>query len=118
MMAILACPVAAVRAQQPRGQAATPGAGDAAKGKQDFVTYSCFSCHGRSGNGAEDGPRLDASRLSFETFSSYVRQPAGSMPPFRMQSQISDSQLADVYAFLKSVPPPPDPKTIPLLNND
>jgi hypothetical protein len=38
------------------------------------------------------------------------------MPPFRTERQITDAALAEIYAFLKSVPSPPDPKTIPLLN--
>jgi len=36
------------------------------------------------------------------------------MPPFG--NQVTETELADIYAFLKSVPPPPDPKSIPLLN--
>jgi hypothetical protein len=37
------------------------------------------------------------------------------MPPFGTESQISTEALRDIYAFLKSIPAPPDPKTIPLL---
>jgi hypothetical protein len=29
---------------------------------------------------------------------------------------LPDSDLGDIYAFLKTIPEPPDPKTIPLLN--
>jgi hypothetical protein len=36
------------------------------------------------------------------------------MPPFG--SQVTPAELADIYAFLKSIPPSPDPKSIPLLN--
>jgi mono/diheme cytochrome c family protein len=36
------------------------------------------------------------------------------MPPFTPKV-VSDAQLADIYAFLRSLPPPPDPDTIPLL---
>jgi len=45
-----------------------------------------------------------------------VRKPARRMPPFRTERQISNAALAEIYAFLKSLPSPPDPKTIPLLN--
>jgi hypothetical protein len=40
------------------------------------------------------------------------------MPPFRTQSQISDAALEEIYAYLHSLPPPPDPRTIPLLKGD
>jgi len=35
------------------------------------------------------------------------------MPPFG--TQVPDQELADIYAFLKSIPASPDPKSIPLL---
>ena len=37
------------------------------------------------------------------------------MPPFR-QSILPDADLQDIYAYLQSIPPAPDYKTIPLLN--
>ena len=44
--------------------------------------------------------------------------PAGVMPRYSTESQIADATLADIYAFLKSIPPPQDPKTIPLLQTN
>jgi hypothetical protein len=29
---------------------------------------------------------------------------------------LSDDELGDIYAYLESIPKPPDPKTIPALN--
>jgi hypothetical protein len=37
------------------------------------------------------------------------------MPPYT-NKVISDQELADIYAFLKSIPATPSAKTIPLLN--
>jgi len=37
------------------------------------------------------------------------------MPPYR-EEVLSDADLADLYAYLQSIPKGPDPKTIPLLN--
>jgi hypothetical protein len=48
----------------------------------------------------------------------FVRMPARRMPPFRTERQISNAALSEIYAFLKSVPPPADPKSIPLLNGN
>ena len=120
MLLIVAIPAASVQAQQPAPKAETPSAEteNVAKGKRNFVTYACSACHGYFGQGSEDGPRIDTNQKPFPAFVSYVREPGGSMPPYRTQSQISDSALAEIYAFLKSVPPPPDPKSIPLLNDD
>jgi mono/diheme cytochrome c family protein len=85
------------------------------KGRQHFVTYTCYACHGYGGHGSGSGPRIDTTRRTFEVFRKYVRQPGGNMPPFRTESQIPDSALEEIYAYLDSLPPPPDPKSIPLL---
>ncbi len=118
LLLIFAIPAAGVQAQQPVPEAETALAENVEKGKRNFVTYACYSCHGHSGQGSDSGPRLDTNRLTFPAFSRYVRQPAGSMPQYKTQNQLPDSALADIYAFLKSLPPPPDPKSIPLLNGD
>jgi mono/diheme cytochrome c family protein len=87
--------------------------GNIEKGKESFKTHGCVACHGFSGWGGA-GARLAQNPITFDTFVSYVRKPKGSMPPFG--SQVTPAELADIYAFLKSIPPSPDPKSIPLLN--
>jgi hypothetical protein len=37
------------------------------------------------------------------------------MPPYTTKV-VSDRELADIFAFLASIPPAPAPDTIPLLN--
>ena len=91
--------------------------GDAANGKRSFTFYACSACHGYSGQGGV-GPRLAATSLSQAALMKYVRQPAGVMPRYATESQVSDATLADIYAFLKSIPPPADPKNIPLLQTN
>ena len=86
------------------------------RGKQNFVTYACSACHGYSGQGTDRGSRLDASRLPFAAFERIVRQGLNLMPRYGSQAQLPDSALGDIYDFLKSIPPPPDPASIPLLN--
>ena len=55
-------------------------------------------------------------RLPFAAFSAFVRNPpSGSMPPFRAKV-MPDQELADVYAYIKSIPEPKPAKDIPLLN--
>lgn len=118
MLLALASRVEQVQAQQqPAPQPAAPSAVEL--GKRHFVTYLCHSCHGYAGHGgADDGPRLDTNRLSYEAFSRYVRKPVSSMPRYAGQKQIPETALEEIYAYLKSVPPSPDPKSIPLLKDD
>lgn len=106
-------PVVPVQAQQQAGRAEAAPAGNIEKGKNHFKTHGCVSCHGYSGQGGA-GARLAQNPLTFQAFANYVRRPKGSMPPFG--NQVTEAELADIYAFLKSVPPSPDPKSIPLLN--
>ena len=98
--------------QQPRRTETAP-AGNIENGKKRFQAHGCVSCHSFSGQGGA-GARLAQNPITFQAFMNYVRKPKGSMPAFG--SQVTEAELADIYAFLKSIPPSPDPKTIPLLN--
>ena len=97
----------------PRAQNAP--AGNAQNGKKLFASYGCYECHGREAQGGA-GPRIGPNPPPFAGFQRYVRQPAGQMPPFTSKV-VSDAELADIYAFLQSLPQPPPAKNIPLLNN-
>jgi mono/diheme cytochrome c family protein len=91
-------------------------AGDSANGKRVFMRNGCYQCHGTVGQGGLAGPRLAQTRLALVGFTSYVRNPRPSnMPPFRKQV-MSDQELADVYAYIQSVPPPVPLADIPILN--
>ena len=94
-------------------QAPAP-AGNAQNGRKLFESYGCYQCHGREAQGGV-GPRLGPRPISFAAFSRYVRQPTDQMPPYTTKV-VSDAQLADMYAFLQSIPAPPDAKNIPILN--
>ena len=90
-------------------------AGNAENGKKLYVTYFCWSCHGSSGRAGGAAPAITPSTRSAEDLIKYVRKPKGAMPPYTSKS-ISDRDLADIAAFLRTIPKDPDPKTIPLLN--
>src|SRR5262245_48901888 len=98
-----------------RAQQAGP-AGDAAQGKKDIVAYYCYSCHGYSAEGSDQGPRIDTGKWTQANFMAYVRKGGRSMPRFATDKQITDAALANIYAFLKARPANPDPKSISLLN--
>jgi mono/diheme cytochrome c family protein len=116
ILPLLLAVVAPARAQQPPLAPTGPAAIE--KGKQNFVTYACYACHGYGGQGSDVGPRIDTTRLTLQAFVNIVRKPARRMPPFRTEQQISNAALAEIYAFLQSLPSPPDPKSIPLLNGN
>jgi ubiquinol-cytochrome c reductase cytochrome c subunit len=96
-------------------QNATP-AGNAQNGKKIFSSYGCYQCHGYAAQGGGAGARLAPRPIAFQLFSKYVRHPSGQMPPYTAKV-VTDQELADIYAFLQSIPAPPDAKSIPILNN-
>ena len=88
--------------------------GNAENGKKLFTTYYCFACHGTAGQGGSAGARLVPRPASPDALIRYVRKPTGNMPPYTSKV-ISDLELADIQAFLRSIPPSPAAKSIPLL---
>jgi mono/diheme cytochrome c family protein len=95
--------------------AQTPSA-NAENGKRLFLRNGCYQCHGYAGQGGLNGARLAQTKLPFVAFSAIVRNPpSGNMPPFRAK-MMSDQELADVYAYIKTFPDPKPVKDIPLLN--
>jgi mono/diheme cytochrome c family protein len=90
-----------------------PAGGNATNGKRLFMTYYCYACHGTEGQGGA-GPRLLA-RATADPLIRYVRKPTGgNMPPYTSKV-IPDQDLIDIHAYLRSIPPSPPAKTIPML---
>src|SRR5437868_6204889 len=107
LAALILFPIAAM--------AQTPAAGNAEKGKQLFMKQNCYYCHGTSGQGSRDGARIAQTALNLQGVIRYVRKPAGAMPAFT-EKILSDQELTDIYAFLKSLPAAKPAKDIPLLD--
>ncbi|HWF13345.1 MAG TPA: cytochrome c [Candidatus Acidoferrales bacterium] len=114
MLAATLFAIPTARAQQ---SSDAPPAGNAQNGKKLFNTVGCYECHGRQGQGAAQtgAARIGPPMLSFDGFLGLVRKPINIMPPYSAKA-ISDQDLADIYAYLKSIPMPPKGKDIPLLN--
>lgn len=92
-------------------------AGDAAIGKKIYARDGCYECHGGGGQGSVlSGPRIAPDPIPFSAFVNYIRQPKGQMPPYT-KKVMTEAELADIYAFLQSLPKPPNPKDIPILNS-
>lgn len=115
-IASLAALLSATPAVRSQSSEAAP-AGNAQNGKKLFMADGCYECHGQMGQGAAQtgAARIGPPMLSFDGFQSYVRAPRNQMPPYTSKA-IPDQDLADIYAYLKSIPIPPKGKDIPLLN--
>jgi ubiquinol-cytochrome c reductase cytochrome c subunit len=87
----------------------------AENGKEAFVKNGCWQCHGFVGQGGVTGPKLAPDPKPYEYIAVFVRHTNGAMPPYS-ERILSKEDLADIYAFLKSVPKGPDYKSIPILN--
>ena len=94
-------------------KASRPGSAD--KGKTAFVKHGCWQCHGYVGQGGAAGKTLAPKPLPFEAFSVFVRNSNGQMPPYPKEI-LSEADLADIHAYLQSIPAGKDYKSIPLLS--
>jgi mono/diheme cytochrome c family protein len=85
-------------------------------GQRLYTSFGCYECHGYQGQGAfqTGGSRIGPPQIPYSGFVSYVRQPAGQMPPYTAKA-VTDAQLADIYSFLQSRPQAQPSKSIPLL---
>jgi mono/diheme cytochrome c family protein len=93
--------------------------GDPAKGKQLWLADGCSYCHGtvgQGGGGRAAGLRIAAQPIPFGAFLNQVRQPANEMPVY-VEKVLSEQDVADIFAYIQSLPPPPDLKSIPILAN-
>jgi mono/diheme cytochrome c family protein len=84
------------------GTAAAQGNAQAGKTLWEGPATQCKNCHGNNGEGAF-GPDLAGRKLTVAQFTRAVRAPWGIMPRF-LQSQVSDSELADFVAYFDSLP--------------
>lgn len=98
-------------------------AGDPRNGKTVYLRVGCHRCHGTMGQGGFGG-RLAPNTIPAPVFTIYVRKGKrhpdddpnwSGMPPYS-EKFISDSELADIYAYLASIPPPAPVESIPLLS--
>jgi mono/diheme cytochrome c family protein len=89
--------------------------GNAENGKRLFKRDGCYECHGYAGQGGAAGARIAAIGLNARGLITYVRAPAGQMPAY-VEQVASDQDLADIWAYLQTLPKPKPAKDIPLLN--
>jgi mono/diheme cytochrome c family protein len=113
VLLLLVAAAAPIQAQQAVSKTNSAPAGNIVKGKENFKKFGCSACHGYTAQGGT-GPRLAQNSITYAAFVRYVSRPKRSMPPYG--DQLKESELADIFTFIKSVPPSPAPKNIPMLN--
>jgi mono/diheme cytochrome c family protein len=106
-IATLAFQIVPIRAQAP----AAPPTGDPVKGKQLYESFTCYACHGFTG---ETGARVLAGSRSTtlateSAFVTFLRaranvappQPSTSMPNYSVAT-LPDAQAKNLYAYVKT----------------
>jgi len=110
--------VAAVAALAGAASAQPPGeplAGDAARGRALFAdTFNCYACHGFDAQSGER--RLVPLNYTQEGFITFVQSsPLPNMPAY---PDASAQQLADIYAYIRTIPADaPAVADVPLLRD-
>ena len=91
-------------------------AADADNGKRLYMRDGCWECHTTTGmGGGNAGPKIAPNPLPLEGIVAELRKPRQAMPQYS-EKVISDAEIADIYAFLKSIPEGPKAKDIPALS--
>ena len=90
--------------------------GNAANGRRVYLADGCFYCHGTTGaGGGNAGPRLAPNPLPLEGVKAKVRTASGRMPVYS-PAVLKDAEIADIVAYLQSIPQGKAAKDIPALN--
>ena len=89
---------------EPTATESAPPEPDPAVGQALWQEKPCIGCHGPQAEG-NIGPRLAGTVLEFDEVLLRVRTGKAPMPAFSEQ-QVSDLELQNIYAWLKSLPPP------------
>lgn len=76
---------------------------DVIAGKALYNSFQCWQCHGYEGQGGRSGPRI-VPVDPYVVFSTFVRY-TDLMPAYSPR-ELSDDQLKQIYAFVRSIPAP------------
>ena len=80
-------------------------AGNGTRGKRAYEELKCSACHGTTGAGAGwAGPKLSPDPMPWDAFLAQLRHPRRTMPPYRVPV-LTDAEAADIYAYLRGIPP-------------
>jgi mono/diheme cytochrome c family protein len=89
--------------------------GDPIRGKATFARYGCAACHGTVGQGSDfNAPTLAPHPKPYAFIIGYIRKPVRLMPA-QSPLFLPDSDVADIYAYLQSIPATKPVSAIPAL---
>jgi mono/diheme cytochrome c family protein len=92
--------------------AADAGA-NASRGKELYFATGCYQCHGTRGAGGA-GPRLAPGAIPIEAYKLQLRRPRARMPVYT-SVVMPEADVADIYAYLLTIPRGKSAAEIPLL---
>ena len=76
------------------------GSGDAARGKEFYMRYACYTCHGTTGASTSFvGPKLAHAGLTANQIMRQLRHPQAQMPAYT-EKVLPDSEAADLIAYI------------------
>ena len=105
--------ISAAGAQNSTGTSVTFPTGDAQRGAVLFRKIGCYECHGLAAQGGA-APNLAPNPPPASVIAAYIRRPAGTMPPYP-ENLVDEQNVADIAAWLRTIPPSPDPDEIAIL---
>lgn len=95
--------------------AADEVASSSERGQQTFMRVGCYLCHGTNGQSNYYAARtLTPNTLSPEAIGQFIRSNSGLMPVYPKEV-LSDNEIIDIVAFLKTIPPSPSADSIDIL---
>ena len=83
-------------------------------GRTTFMTKGCWQCHGTIGQGGIHGLKLAPDPKPLAYYEAFVRNTMGIMPPYS-ERVLSKAEMAEIHAYLRSIPKGADYRTSPLL---
>jgi len=86
------------------------------RGKTLYLTAGCKHCHGTVGQGSAAGRRLAPKPLPAAAITQFLRANGTNMPAYS-EALLNDAAVADIAAYLGSIPPAVPADSIPALRN-
>jgi mono/diheme cytochrome c family protein len=101
-LALAGLAAAAVAGSSALAQDGAAPKGDPVHGKKVYVADGCWQCHGYQGQGGA-APKLAPTPLPYEAIYRQLRKPRARMPIYTRHTT-PDQDVADIYAYLQSMP--------------
>ncbi len=91
-----------------------PASSDA-EGRELYLSYQCWQCHGYEGQGGA-AARIASTAYPLDAFARFLRHP--DLMPAYPPGLLSDENLRLIYEYVRSIPEPPPLDDIPALQEN